>query len=208
MRLHRHFQINGLDNPNSALRTPQTAVYRNHAGLALVLAASSRGLSEKMSSRRRGIDVLVVDNKTLDANAVLLALARIAPRARALHLRSGDEALQFLFSCGAFSGHATRLPGLVLLSSEMPITSGLSVLDVMRAHPLTAAVPVVLLSTEHHPRGRSRCDRFAADAYVVKQWELESYCMVLARSIRRWLPRTLRGLPPPQYRAMRMIAST
>jgi two-component system, response regulator len=165
-------------------------------------------MSEKMSSRPRGIDVLVVDNKTLDANAVLLALARIAPRARVLHLRSGDEALQFLFSCGAFSGHATRMPGLVLLSSEMPIISGLFVLDVMRAHPLTAAVPVVLLSTEHHSRGRLRCDRFAADAYVVKQWELESYCMVLARSIRRWLPRTLGGLPPPQYRAMRIVAST
>ena len=150
----------------------------------------------------RSIDVLLVDNNTLDADAVVLAMARIAPQARILRLRSGDDALQFLFSRGAFAGHVTRLPRLVLLSREMPVMSGLCVLDVMRAHPLTANVPVVLLITEQHLRERRRPKGFDADAYVVKHWDFENYCLVLARIIRRWLPRSGCAAPTSTTRAM------
>lgn len=97
-------------------------------------------------------DVLVVDDHALGAQTTLVAFEQVAPRANVLHLFDGGEALQYLFSVGAFICRAPMLPRLVLLSLEMRSVSGLCVLDVMRAHPLTREIPVVVMSLEVNPR--------------------------------------------------------
>jgi two-component system, response regulator len=174
----------------------QTARHRSRHGTLLADCVVYR-LGTSRSHRKnmaRSVDVLVVDNSTLDANALLLALARVAPHARVLRLRSGDEALQFLFSRGLFAGHRLGMPRLVLLSADMPTVSGTCVLDLMRAHPLTARVPVVLLCVDPYSRAHLDRRRFRPDAYVVKQWDLDRYCVILEGSIRRWLPWTVRGV--------------
>lgn len=136
------------------------------------------------------VDVLLVDDQRIDADVTLLALRRIAPDLRVLTLKSGNEALQYLFAAGEFARCPRGRPRIVLLDAQMPIISGLCVLDIIRAHPITSGLPVVILSSQPLQRILRRDDKFAADGYIVKQWDLTSYAALLERSMRRWLPRT------------------
>lgn len=137
-------------------------------------------------------DVLVVDDRMLDAQETLVALEQVAPRATVLHLDSGREALAYLFSVGEFAGRPPVMPQLVLLSEEMSDISGLCVLDLMRAHPMTRNVPIVLLSLGSDLREFRRHDSFRADAYVIKPVDFQRYCAVIQGCIRCWLPWALR----------------
>lgn len=137
-------------------------------------------------------DVLVVNDHILDAQTTLVAFEQVAPRASVLHLADGGEALQYLFSTGIFTGRAPVLPRLVILSLEMRGIGGLCVLDLMRAHPLTQEVPVVLMSLEGNPRLHRRHDRFDANAYLTLPCDFQRYCGVIEGCVGRWLPWALR----------------
>jgi CheY-like chemotaxis protein len=137
-------------------------------------------------------DVLVVDDRMLDAQETLVALEQVAPRATVLQLDNGREALAYLFSVGEFAGRPPIMPQLVLLSEEMSDISGLCVLDLMRAHPVTRNVPIVLLSLEIDPRKLRRHASFSADAYVIKPLDFQRYCAVVQACVRCWLPWALR----------------
>jgi two-component system, response regulator len=137
-------------------------------------------------------DILVVNDRMLDAHETLVALEQVAPRASVLHVDSSSEALEYLFSVGAYAGRPSIMPRLVLLSAEMSDVSGLCLLDLMRAHTLTCGMPIVLLSLESDVGKFRRHDQFDADAYVMKPWDFGRYCSLLEGCIRRWVPSALR----------------
>jgi two-component system, response regulator len=149
-------------------------------------------------------DVLVVDDHPLDAQAALVAFEQVAPRARVLHLFDGGEALEYLFSTGAFADRGPGMPQLVVLSLEMNSISGLCVLDLMRAHPLTSDIPVVLTSLERNPRGYRRYNKFDANAYLTLPCDFRRYCAVIEGCTERWLPWALRPRAAGSMRTPRL----
>jgi PleD family two-component response regulator len=137
-------------------------------------------------------DILVVNDRMLDAHETFVALEQVAPRATVLHLDSSNETLEYLFSVGAYAGRPPTMPQLVILSAEMSDVSGLCLLDLMRAHTLTCTVPVILQSLENDVCKFRRNDKFDADAYVTKPWNFQSYCTLLEGCVRCWVPSALR----------------
>lgn len=137
-------------------------------------------------------DVLLVNDGQLDSQETLVALERVAPRATVLHLESGQEALEYVFGTGEYRERDAAQPGLVLLTLELHGISGLCVLDLMRAHPTTNHVPVVLMGLEHDIRKYRRHDRFDADAYVVQPCDFQRRCSVIRGCVGHWLPWALR----------------
>lgn len=137
-------------------------------------------------------DVLLVNDGVLDSQETLVALEQVAPRARVLHLESGQEALEYLFGTGEYRRRDEGQPGLVLLTMELHAVSGLCVLDLMRAHPSTNHIPVVLFGLEWDIRKYRRHDRFDADAYVTQPCDFQRRCSVIRGCIGHWLPWALR----------------
>jgi CheY-like chemotaxis protein len=137
-------------------------------------------------------DVLVVDDGLIDAQTTLIAFEQVAPRARVLHLFNGGEALEYLFSTGMYADRAQAMPQLVLLSIHMRHISGLCVLDLMRAHPLTRQVPVVLVGLDANPRHYRRHNEFDANAYVMMPSDFQLYCAIIEGCAAHWLPWSLR----------------
>lgn len=137
-------------------------------------------------------DVLLVNDAALDAQATLVALEQVAPRATVLHLESGQEALEYLFSTGEYRRRGAGQPRLVLLTLELHGVSGLCVLDLMRAHPSTNHIPVVLIGLEWDIRKYRRHDRFDADAYVAQPCDFQRRCSVIRGCVGHWLPGALR----------------
>jgi CheY-like chemotaxis protein len=135
----------------------------------------------------RSIDVMVVDHSALAAEVTLFAVRRAAPDASTLWLKSGDLALQYLSAVGEFRNRPGGMPALILLELDLPITSGLSVLDVIRAHPATSGLCVAILSHSCDPIVFQRGDMFDADAYIEKASDHEEYCAQIERLLARGL---------------------
>jgi two-component system, response regulator len=153
----------------------------------------------------RQIDVLVVEERSVDAEVTLSALRRGSTReARLLRLRDGNEALRYLFAVGEFTDRTPGMPGLVLLDMGMPVTSGLCVLDVMRAHPATKDVPVIMLTTDTRPRFVEE-NAFSADGYLVKSQDFDQYCAAIELTLKRWLPRILKEHHHRTWAALRRL---
>ncbi len=72
---------------------------------------------------------------------------------------SGEEALR------AVAGHQ---PDVVILDIMMPGMSGLRVLELLRADPVTAELPVILLTAKAQEADVDRGFQMGADDYVVK----------------------------------------
>jgi two-component system response regulator len=141
----------------------------------------------------RKIDVLVVDDRSIDAEVTLFALRQASTHdARFLRLKDGNEALRYLFAVGEFAQRSAGLPELVLLDMDMPVTSGHCVLDLMRAHPVTSGIRVVMLATDSRPRDPEP-NGFSPDGYLVKSQDFDQYCAACELTLKRWLPRILKA---------------
>jgi two-component system, response regulator len=153
----------------------------------------------------RQVDVLVVEERSVDAEVTLSALRKGSTRdARLLRLRDGNEALRYLFAVGEFESRSPEMPGLVLLDMGMPATSGLWVLDVMRAHPATKDIPVVMLTTDARPRV-AEDNGFSPDGYLVKSQDFDQYCAAIELTLKRWLPRILKEHHHRTWAALRRL---
>jgi len=87
---------------------------------ALRVMGNSRKPGTGKVEMGREIDVLLVEERSVDAEVTLSALRRGATReATVLRLRDGNEALRYLFSVGAVAIKKNGMPGLVLLVSSL-----------------------------------------------------------------------------------------
>jgi two-component system, response regulator len=153
----------------------------------------------------RQVDVLVVEERSVDAEVTLSALRKGSTcDAKFLRLRDGNEALRYLFAVGEFANRSTGMPGLVLLDMGMPVASGLCVLDVLRAHPATKGIPVVMLTTDSRPRFAEDYG-FAPDGYLVKSQDFDQYCAAIELTLKRWLPRILKEHHHRTWQALRRL---
>jgi len=145
-----------------------------------------------MTRTIRTIDALLVEHRSIDAQVTLSALRHAATAdARFLRLRDGNEALRYLFAVGEFARRSPAMPGLVLLDAEMPVVSGHCVLDVIRGHPATSGMRVVLLTTDTRPRFQEQ-NEFSPDGYLMKAQDFDQYCAAMELTLKRWLPRILK----------------
>ncbi len=141
----------------------------------------------------RTFDVVLVEHRSIDAEVTMTALRQAATsNARMLRLKDGDQALRYLFAVGEFAQRSPGMPGLVLLDMDMPVTSGLSVLDLIRAHPSTRGIRVIMLTTDTRPRF-AEANEFSPDGYLMKSQDFDQYCAALELALKRWLPRILKA---------------
>lgn len=155
--------------------------------------------------KTRTLDVLLVEDRSIDAQVTLSALKHAATAdARMLRLRDGNEALRYLFAVGEFARRSRAMPGLVLLDAEMPVVSGLCVLDVIRAHPATSSVPVVMLTTDTRPRF-AEVSNFSPSGYLLKSQDFDQYCAAMELTLKRWLPRILKTHHQRAWPAMQRL---
>ena len=141
----------------------------------------------------RTFDVVVVEHRSIDAEVTMAALRQAATStAKLLRLRDGDQALRYLFAVGEFVQRSPATPGLMLLDMDMPVTRGLSILDLIRAHPATRGIRVILLTTDTRPR-LAKENGFSPDGYLLKSQDFDQYCAAIELALKRWLPRILKA---------------
>lgn len=143
------------------------------------------------------VEILLAEDNLNDAELTIRELKKHNMTNNLVHLKDGEEVLDFIFGCGKYSERKDSIdfPKVILLDIQMPKVNGLEVLKKIKSDPLTKTIPVVILtSSKEHPDVK-QCYELGANSYIVKPVNFEGF----AESIRNlgfyWL---LLNQPPAQ----------
>ena len=93
-----------------------------------------------------------------------------------IHLKDGEEALDFLFGKGKFEGRDINMkPKLILLDLKMPKVNGMEVLHEVKSNEATKKIPVVILTSSKEDPDIMRCYELGANSYIVKPVEFDGF---------------------------------
>jgi len=114
--------------------------------------------------------ILIVDDDEGQVELVRRNMRRIAVINPIIIVNDGQQALDFIFRRGEFSGRsALEHNPLVLLDINMPGSmNGVEVLRQIKADPATRTTPIIMLSTIDEPREVAHCYELGCSAYITK----------------------------------------
>lgn len=113
--------------------------------------------------------ILVVEDNPDHLELTGLTLEGHGVTAEIAVARDGAQALDFLFGQGRHAGRDTqKQPAFILLDMKLPKLSGLDVLRRVRSNPLTALVPVVMLTSSTEQSDLVACYQSGANGFVCK----------------------------------------
>ena len=126
------------------------------------------------------IDILLIEDNENDAELAIRALRKDNVARYIIHLKDGEDALDFLFGKGQYTGRNTdNRPLLILLDLKMPKVSGLEVLEQIKSNEQTKTIPVVMLtSSKEHP-DVEKSYLLGANSYIVKPVDFDNFRKVV-----------------------------
>lgn len=132
--------------------------------------------------------ILLVEDNSQDEKLILRALNKANLANQVDVVRDGQQALDYLFREGEFSGRSgTDLPTVVLLDIGLPRVSGLDVLKRLRSDPRTRLQPVVMLTSSDEERDRLASYEDGANSFVRKPLDFSEFAETVARLGIYWL---------------------
>ena len=113
--------------------------------------------------------ILVVEDNPDHLELTVLTLREHGVTAEIAVARDGAQALNYLFGQGIHADRDThRQPAFVLLDMKLPRLSGLDVLRSIRSNPITALIPVVMLTSSSEQSDMVACYQSGANGFVRK----------------------------------------
>jgi len=144
---------------------------------------------------RRERTILLVEDNPDDVELTKRAFAKSNIANEMIVARDGEEALDYLFGTGTYTGRDNMMmPQVVLLDLKLPKIDGLGVLRRMRADERTKRVPVVILTTSTEEKDVVTSYDLGANSYVRKPVDFSQFADAARQLGLYWL---LLNEPPP-----------
>lgn len=119
--------------------------------------------------------ILLVEDDPHDVELALQGLAKENLANQVDVANDGEEALDYLYQRGLYSGRDTGTPCVILLDIKMRFVGGLDVLREIRSDPAYRSIPVVMMTSSREERDLQEAYRLGCNAYVVKPANFGSY---------------------------------
>lgn len=134
------------------------------------------------------IEILLVEDNHADAELTLLALKKVHIANKVFLVNDGDDALDFLFARGKFTGRAqNQNPKVILLDLKLPKISGLEVLRSIKGSEKLKNIPVVVLTSSKEDPDIKQCYELGVNSYVVKPVGFENFLKAVSELGVYWL---------------------
>lgn len=132
--------------------------------------------------------ILVVEDNPDHLELTVLTLREHGVTAEIAVARDGAQALNYLFGQGIHADRNThRQPAFVLLDMKLPRLSGLDVLRSIRSNPITALIPVVMLTSSSEQSDMVACYQSGVNGFVRKPVDFGEFTEKLNRLQAYWL---------------------
>ncbi|HXN45492.1 MAG TPA: response regulator [Bryobacteraceae bacterium] len=122
------------------------------------------------------LTLLVVEDDPGHARLIEKNLRRSSVSCEIVKLTDGQQILDYLLTNGKAAESV-----VVLLDLNMPGLSGYQVLQRLKAHERTRAIPVVILTTTDDSAEIKRCYDLGCNAYVTKPVDYEQFSEMIHR---------------------------
>jgi len=134
------------------------------------------------------IDILLVEDNASDAELTLRVLKKNNIANNLQVVTHGEEALDFLFATGKFSGRdISLLPKLVILDINLPKVDGLEVLRRIKSDERTKSVPVVVLTSSKEQSDVIAGYKLGANSFIVKPVDFQKFMYTVNELGLYWL---------------------
>lgn len=121
------------------------------------------------------VEVLLVAENSDDTKITINALKEGNKKMRLLHLKDGEDALNFIFAKKHYENQKVQNDlKLVLLDLKLPIIDGLEILRKIRADKRTKTLPVVII-TSAKDQDIAEAYIHGVNSYVVKNKGIDVY---------------------------------
>lgn len=143
------------------------------------------------------VNILLVEDNPHHAELTMRALKMHKLDENFVWVKSGEEAIDFLFAQGNYSGRGIEnTPKVILLDLKLPKKSGLQVLQELRLNSKTKEIPVVMLTTSREEKDIVEGQNLGLNGYVVKPDDFETFAEAIKNIGYYWL--VLNQLPKKQ----------
>lgn len=134
------------------------------------------------------VEIILIEDNPNDAEMTIRALRKNNISNHLVHLKDGEEGLEFIFGTGKFAGRNTNnLPKVILLDLKMPKVDGIEVLKRIKVDEKTKLIPVVVLTSSNEDPDISTCYKLGANSYIVKPVGFENFIKAVADLGMYWL---------------------
>ena len=132
--------------------------------------------------------ILLVEDNPSDVGLTRRALEKSQIANELIVVEDGQEALDYLFGGGQFTGpKMNELPALVLLDLKLPKVDGLQVLRRLRADERTSRLAVVMLTTSSEEDDIAQSYDLGANSYIRKPVDFKQFVDVVQHLGLYWL---------------------
>ena len=144
--------------------------------------------------------ILLVEDNPDDEALTLRALKQNRIDNGVVVARDGAEALDYLFGKGKYAGRdLNAMPALILLDLKLPKVDGLEVLKQLRANPLTALLPVAILTSSREENDVIAGYKLGLNSYILKPVDFDQFTEAVRNLGIYWL--AINETPPRGRRA-------
>lgn len=146
------------------------------------------GTNRDMETQMNGVEILLVEDNPRDAEVTQRALRKHNLANHLVHVKDGQEALDWLFASGTYVGRdINHRPKVVLLDLKLPKVDGIEVLRAIRADSRTRRIPVVVLTSSREEQDVIRTYDLGVNSYIVKPVDFENFSAAVAEAGHYWL---------------------
>jgi len=134
------------------------------------------------------IEILLVEDNFDDAELTIRALKKNNVLNPLLHVKDGEEALEFVFCTDKYSSRNIQIqPHLILLDLNMPKINGIEVLQKIKSDERTKTIPVVILTSSKEGPDIEKCYKLGANSFIVKPVGFENFTKAITELGFYWL---------------------
>lgn len=133
-------------------------------------------------------ELLLVEDNMDDAELTISAIQKNLKNRSFLHLRDGEEALNFIFRKNEYAGLIHKAnPKLILLDIKMSKVNGLEFLEIIKKDPETRDIPVVILTSSNESPDILQAYKLGVNSYIVKPVTFDSFIEAVSITGQYWL---------------------
>lgn len=141
-----------------------------------------------MKNSSNEVEILLAEDNLSDAELIIRALRKVNLANHLIHVKDGEEALEFIFATGAFAGREKKnMPKVILLDIKMPKVDGIEVLRQIKTNEETKRIPVVIMTSSKEEQDIIRSYELGVNSFVVKPVEFNNFAKAVSELGLYWV---------------------
>jgi len=137
---------------------------------------------------QNGVQILLVEDNPSDAELTIRALKKYNVANNIVHVKDGEEALDFIFARGDYKERKVENgPKVILLDLKLPKVDGLEVLKAIKSDERTKTIPVVVLTSSKEEKDMVVSYKLGVNSYIVKPVDFDKFAEAIRDIGLYWL---------------------